>query len=119
MNYDWVYPEIGKRIAQRRKALGNTQEWLAPQVGLSRTSLANIERGRQKILVHQLLAFASALDLEPTELLPRRTSAMRPADMKFSTELNARQKAMIAHLMFDEPTQPMEGEPVAKQTNKR
>ncbi|MDG4889993.1 MULTISPECIES: helix-turn-helix transcriptional regulator [unclassified Mesorhizobium] len=119
MNHDWVYREIGGLIRQRRKKQNLTQEKLAPLVGLSRTSLANIESGRQKLLVHQLFAFASALGLEPPDLLPRPA---RPVvgqnDMKFSQQLSASQRAQLAQMLADKPIVPAEGETGAKQ-NKR
>lgn len=47
-----------------RKSLGLTQDHLAKQVGISRASLANIEGGRQQVLVHHLLSLAEGLQLE-------------------------------------------------------
>ena len=107
MNHEWVYPEIGGLIRQRRKRQKLTQEKLAPLVGLSRTSLANIESGRQKLLVHQIYAFAAALDMKPEDLLPR---AVRPVvvqkDMKFSQQLSPSQRAQLAQLLGDDTTTP-------------
>lgn len=119
MNYDWVYPEIGGLIRQRRKKQNLTQEKLAPLVGLSRTSLANIESGRQKVLVHQLFAFASALGMEPADLLPRPVRrAVGQSDMKFSQQLSASQRAQLAQMLADDPIVSAEGETGARQ-NKR
>jgi transcriptional regulator with XRE-family HTH domain len=39
-------------------------------VALSRTSVTNIEKGRQKMMLHTLWQFASALGVDPTVLLP-------------------------------------------------
>jgi transcriptional regulator with XRE-family HTH domain len=39
-----------------------TQAQLAARVGLSRTSITNIERGGQVLLVHQLVAISEALN---------------------------------------------------------
>ena len=47
-----------------------TQEGLAKLVGLTRTSLTNIEKGRQKILLHTFADLAAALRVAPAELLP-------------------------------------------------
>lgn len=47
-----------------------TQEALAKLVGLTRTSLTNIEKGRQKILLHTFADLAAALRVAPAELLP-------------------------------------------------
>jgi transcriptional regulator with XRE-family HTH domain len=72
-----LYREVGSKIREGRERLGLTQEALAKQVGLSRTSITNIEQGRQTILVHQLVAFAQLLNLEPNALLP--PSKIEPA----------------------------------------
>jgi len=103
MNHDWVYPKIGGVIRQRRKQLKLTQEKLAPLVALSRTSLANIESGRQKILLHQLFAFAEALALQPADLLPKmaRTTAQND-EVEFSTALSPHQRAQIARFIQGE-----------------
>lgn len=71
MNTKRVYDNLGKRIKGLRKGLGQTQDKMAKQMGISRASLANIEAGRQQVLVHHLFAFARALQLEsPSQLLP-------------------------------------------------
>ncbi len=56
-----------------------TQENLAKLVGLTRTSLTNIEKGRQKILLHTFADLASALGVRPAELLPKESHASKPA----------------------------------------
>ena len=70
MEYIRIYGEIGERIRSRRHQLKKTQEELAKQVLLSRPSLANIEGGRQAVLVHQLILLAEALELSVQDLLP-------------------------------------------------
>lgn len=47
-----------------------TQEKLGRVVGLSRTSITNIEKGRQHVSLHQLFAIAEALRVRPAALLP-------------------------------------------------
>jgi|CXWL01.1.fsa_nt_gi transcriptional regulator with XRE-family HTH domain len=71
-NNEAVYEEIGKRIqkARTRQVPRKTQLQLAKAVGLERTSITNIEHGRQKILLHTFLRIASALDVSPETLLP-------------------------------------------------
>jgi transcriptional regulator with XRE-family HTH domain len=49
-----------------------TQEQLGDRVKLSRTSIVNIEKGRQRIAAHQLCVFAEALKIAPVGLLPER-----------------------------------------------
>jgi transcriptional regulator with XRE-family HTH domain len=47
-----------------------SQEALADLVSLTRTSITNIEKGRQKLLVHKLLEIAGALGIDVVSLLP-------------------------------------------------
>jgi len=67
---DPLYQKIGSLIQRRRKLLDMKQHDLAGKLGISRGSLANIETGRQSVLVHQLYKFANTLDLAPADLLP-------------------------------------------------
>lgn len=66
----FVYRAVGAAIRRRRLRRGLTQAQLAQRVSLSRTSITNIEAGRQKLLVHTLLTIAEVLGLAPSELLP-------------------------------------------------
>jgi len=62
------YAAAGARIREvRSKAV--TQEQLAKAVGLSRMSVANIEAGRQKLLLHHAILIAHALGMSLTELV--------------------------------------------------
>jgi transcriptional regulator with XRE-family HTH domain len=70
MNHDAIYKIVGDRIRARRKTLGMTQAQLAQRLEISRASLANIETGRQSVLVHNLYSIAHAIDLAPESLLP-------------------------------------------------
>ena len=67
---DWFYKEFGRRVREARAAAELTQEGLADRVRLSRTSIANIERGQQHVPLHMLALLASALGTEPAALLP-------------------------------------------------
>ncbi|MGB6298877.1 MAG: helix-turn-helix domain-containing protein [Rivularia sp. (in: cyanobacteria)] len=66
------YLEVGNRVRQARQKIGMSQEALASLVSLTRTSVTNIEKGRQKFLVHTLMDLASALQVEPETLLPNK-----------------------------------------------
>jgi transcriptional regulator with XRE-family HTH domain len=66
-----VYRGLGRAVAKRRKELALTQADVAEQIGLTRASLANIETGRQKVLLHQVYRLASALKLKSIiDLIP-------------------------------------------------
>ncbi len=60
---------FGARIQQLREALGLTQDDLRKKVGLTRTSIANIEAGRQRILLHDVDTFSKAFGITPRNLM--------------------------------------------------
>src|SRR6266571_6499682 len=64
------YAAAGKRICDVRSSKRVTQERLAFQVSLTRTSIINIEKGRQQILLHTLVEIARALGVKVSDLLP-------------------------------------------------
>ncbi|ARU60941.1 hypothetical protein CBW65_07480 [Tumebacillus avium] len=66
-----LYEYIGKKIREARENKSWTQSDLSTKVDLTRTSVTNIELGRQKIQIHVLYNFARALSISPHELLPQ------------------------------------------------
>jgi transcriptional regulator with XRE-family HTH domain len=64
------YASLGKRIAKVRTSRKTTQEELAKRLSLTRTSIINIEKGRQQVFVHTLTDLARALGVSPSHLLP-------------------------------------------------
>ncbi|MDE0532824.1 MAG: helix-turn-helix transcriptional regulator [Albidovulum sp.] len=68
---DFLYEAFGRLVALHRKRIqGLTQAKLGDAVGLSRTSITNIEKGRQHVSLHQLFGLARALKISPHSLLP-------------------------------------------------
>jgi len=71
-----LYSALGRAVAARRSALPGvvSQEELALRTGgaLSRSAIANIETGRHRVAVHQLVTLARALGCEPSDLLPKQ-----------------------------------------------
>lgn len=65
------YIELGRKIREARQKKSLTQEALATLVSLTRTSVTNIEKGRQQVLVHTLADIAAALEVSPEVLMPR------------------------------------------------
>lgn len=67
---DALYGVIGSRIRLfRGKQL--SQQRLAELSGLSRASISNIEAGRHRVPLHQLLQIAQALNKPLNDLIPR------------------------------------------------
>jgi transcriptional regulator with XRE-family HTH domain len=60
---------VGIAIRQARDACGMTQDALATIIGVSRASIANIERGEQTVGVPLLLRLSDALSVPPAHLL--------------------------------------------------
>src|SRR5580704_1025560 len=67
---DDLYGQFGRQFRAARKDAGLTQQEIAERVGLTRTSITNIERGIQHISLRQLYLLAAAVGLHPAQLLP-------------------------------------------------
>jgi DNA-binding XRE family transcriptional regulator len=88
---DALYRAFGNLVRLRREQGPNplSQEKLGRLVGLSRTSIVNIEKGRHHLVIHQLLAFARALKVPPEALLP----STRPTTGHHGAQKNSRGQA--------------------------
>jgi transcriptional regulator with XRE-family HTH domain len=66
------YKEFGRLLREKRETSGAplTQQELAERVSLSRTSITNIELGKQHISLYMLFSLARALQVDPQQLLP-------------------------------------------------
>lgn len=69
------YFELGKRIRKARLKQRLTQKQLADLLSLNRTSITNIERGIQRLLVHTVVTIASELRVPVEALIPVRVVA--------------------------------------------
>lgn len=74
-NVDWnaertVYAQLGKQIREARIEAGLRQEDLARYIGMTRSSVANIETGRQHISAYTLLSIHGLLGITFDGLAP-------------------------------------------------
>ena len=95
-----IYRHIGAQIRAKRRKLKWKQELLASKLAISRGSLANIEIGNQRVLVHQLYRFAAELKLSPTDLLPPMPTDqinVEPSDIPLPSNLNPQQARDVAN----------------------
>jgi transcriptional regulator with XRE-family HTH domain len=103
MSDEVIYKAFGRAIATRRKELGLTQADLAGRVGMSRASIANIERGRQNVLLHHVYSLASALEFaKVADLLPTQPKPATEEDLDMilsGDTINARGKSQITDLI--------------------
>lgn len=99
-----LYQFIGSEIKKGRKDRGFTQKELSGQIGISRASLANIETGRQRLLVHQLYRIAEHLGLEVMGLLPNPSDMLEIDALNgvdFSGDASPEQQRQLARLIQD------------------
>jgi transcriptional regulator with XRE-family HTH domain len=63
------YRLFGMKVEQLRSMLGITQQDLAKRIGVTRTSITNVESGNQRVLLADVERFASALGTTPKHLM--------------------------------------------------
>ena len=64
-----IYEAFGRAIRKVRIAANLRQYEVADKVGLTRSSIVQIEQGCQRVLLDDLFVFANALDTAPRKLL--------------------------------------------------
>lgn len=80
-----LYVALGRRVAASRKRLGLTQADLAAQISLTRASVANIETGRQRIMLHDVFALVEALGGKSIlDFVPERVPRAVVKDVAFA-----------------------------------
>ena len=100
----WVYRDFGRRLKGARKKAGLTQSELADRVRLSRTSITNIERGSQRILLHTFFTIAAAVGSPPLDLLPDAADNERdsPVPEKILAKLSAPEREFVRRIVRQE-----------------
>jgi transcriptional regulator with XRE-family HTH domain len=69
MDLEYIDEVVANCIRSRRKLLHMQQHDLAAVIGITRTSISNIEHGRQALSLIMFCKIAIALELNPGELL--------------------------------------------------
>jgi transcriptional regulator with XRE-family HTH domain len=77
---DKFYKKIGELIRDERIRSGRSQEELAKHLELTRISVINLEKGRHRPSIFQLLLMAEYFDMDYTKLIPMIIEA--PAENK-------------------------------------
>ena len=75
------YQRFGQNLRQARRAAGLSQADLAVAIKLTRTSISNIEKGRQKVSLHTFGEMLHALSVQPSELLPDARTVPLPSGL--------------------------------------
>lgn len=68
-----LYRIIGARIREAREKNHINHDQLAQKVGISRSSVVNIEKGRQRLPLHLMWDIADELGVEPYNFIPSRS----------------------------------------------
>jgi transcriptional regulator with XRE-family HTH domain len=76
------YSAFGRMLSEIRRKKRISQEMLADELGLSRTSITNIEKGRQPVQLYALYVIARLLGTDVKELLPSEAIFERPERAK-------------------------------------
>ena len=77
-DFDEIYRGVGRKLRQTRENQHLTQDSLAQRLGISRTSMVNIEAGRQRAPLHLLWQIAELLETKLTLLIPTPEELLAP-----------------------------------------
>ncbi len=77
---DSFYRALGERVRRARMSAKYSQGRLADCVGLSRSSVANIETGRQPVYIHALVRIAKQLRTPISDLIPPTDNELDAAE---------------------------------------
>jgi transcriptional regulator with XRE-family HTH domain len=78
--HDRLYRMIGDRIREARERKNLRQSALAAKLKLSRVSIVNIEKGRQRPPLHVIWQIAEELGIEPYSIIPRQREFLDAGD---------------------------------------
>jgi transcriptional regulator with XRE-family HTH domain len=113
---DRFYLELGRRVREARTDAGVTQAHLAEEIQMTRSSVANLEAGRQRVPLHLLFAIADMLSVEPASILPAREPqthlsleglderSRRPLSAKDRSFLQTALRAAVNRSIVNEPS---------------
>lgn len=82
ISQDQLYSFIGEQLKNHRETQMRKQQDVAEAVGLERTSITNIERGKQKLPIHVLFNICEVLGVNPSEVLPRMGAVAEEREME-------------------------------------
>jgi transcriptional regulator with XRE-family HTH domain len=70
LDIDQFYAEIGRTIKSARLKRGLTQDIMASHLNLTRSSIINLEKGRHRPSIFQLLQISDLLKISYKDLIP-------------------------------------------------
>ncbi len=102
------YRALGQRLRDARREARLSQIKLANTVGLSRSSIANIESGRQPIYIHALVSIAGQLGVSLKELIPPEYVADDQRIQHELSKLGLKQRNWVVQILKSPPNQEKE-----------
>lgn len=96
-----LYEILGNRIKKRREYLQINQDKLGEKVGIGRTSISNIEQGRQKPPLSMIYKICQVLDIDVHVILPTN----REIQEAIKPDKDSSLKLYYEHYNLDENTQ--------------
>ena len=95
---DTFYQQLGENIRKYRNDRKLSQDALAKLVGLTRTSLTNIEKGRQHPPLHTFCEIVEQLKVDIHKLLPTTQNMEEPLDLKALVGSQVRGESELAFI---------------------
>lgn len=80
-----LYKLLGENVRKHRSRLGLTQGQLADKIELTRTSVVNIEQGKQHTPLHLLLTMTEVFSITLETLIPNKTDYQSNAQIDEET----------------------------------
>lgn len=93
-----LYPTIGVLIREYRERRGLTQHQVADALNLTRSSIANIEAGRQRLPLHTWVAMCQTLGADPADVISRAIQAVGPGVAPLAAGPDKRTADLRRHL---------------------
>lgn len=88
LDVDSFYKEIGLRIKSERIKRDISQKSLGDHLELTRASVINLEKGRHRPSIYQLIQIASFFQIDYSSLVPYEIQKTRRKKTDLSKELN-------------------------------
>lgn len=93
---------LGERIRKRREELQFNQGELATKLRIGRTSVSNIEAGRQLPPLNVLYEIGNALDVDIQSILPTYGELVAPSDPEQNQILNYLRNANLDETLVEQ-----------------
>jgi len=87
-----LYQILGERIKEKREGLNLSQAELSDKINMGRSSISNIEKGKQQTPLHIIYDICRILNIDIQSLLPTFSEVeqrkSKPKEDKFDSYLN-------------------------------